>query len=1499
MAIGRISGPLLKENLLREGQNLRFENDLLVLKVDEEDPADHRIGIKTANPGYTLDIAGTTRSTTVRSGKLIIDDIDIDNSTISSTLGNLTLSAATGTDTIISKSNFLPELTDTYNLGTSDNRWLGGYFKDIFVNGISIGTGGGSVDLITDEIDKIYVQLNGSDTEGDGKNLASAYRTIKHALSQATNGQTVVLSPGIYEEEFPITVPQGVSVSGAGLRSTSIVPTALTNNKDCFLLNGETTVQELTVKDMFYDSVNDTGYAFRFAPGCVVNQRSPYVQRITVLNKGSVTSASDPYGFQQGDAGRGALLDGAVVSRASLEAAILFNECTFIVPNSRALKMTNGARTEWLNCFTYFADLAIEGVVGATGRGGDGKTYLELANVTGTFNAGDTISYYDADGVTVLASAVIESVSGSRIVLDGSVSGFKTNSNRTNKTLVANGAAQLSTLQKKFGATSLSLSTPPDHVFIQSTDDFAFGIGDFTVEGWFYKTSTPANSFLFEFRTSTTPNSPTFYTVNSDLIWFVNGAARITGTNALSNLNTWYHVAVSRNGTNTRMFVNGTQVGITWTDTTNYPQVPLYLGSRFSATLPWVGYIDEIRISKGISRYNANFSVPTEPFSSDIYTVLLSHFEGTPGSTSFLDDGITVQDIRSSSGGISTALVRYDRAEFAAELRSISGAFVYGNRGIQADGPDVVLQLMAHNFAYIGTGFDLTNNKVGVIQANEVIELNNGRVYYNSVDQEGNYRVGDLFVVDFDTGAVTFQNANFDVTTLNGITFTDGTSTTIVNPQGVETGNLVISGNTISTVSGQIILDPTGSQLVVVNSPMTVVEDSTFNNNLTVSGDIITSNANNISIGTPELGTLSGAVQMTTGTSLTDGVAQLNQVLTLLTPAAPTAFPGGQSLTVNSLTQRIMFSAPGSQTLNGNSISAPTAGTVVYVSRANTFGTSTITNTGPGTQGTVTVNRNNSSAVTKTLTYGNTTQVISSSITGTTLNSNIVSFTQPSTGVLVPGYLIVTGSSGTFGGLSPTATYYITAVTANTLALSTYNTSTGAIGSPFNATSTATGTLSFATLNDNGTITANNTSLILSNNVAYPVETPGFHETIDMNVIGTSVPAGWNTVQIAHSGASSTSIGATTTNTGIWYYDNTTPSAPAFSSQTFAIGTSSLTYSSTIPHYNNSTTYNIGFTLNWNPGQTGHSSTSSNVLTTSATGPWTSAGNKTYSTLGYTILPASTTVTAGSGPNASTFRVNVTAGFGAWTTTTTVPQYTADNSYLTAATSLPALNSVILYKTGTTSSTSFLDESNIFFSAAVGGSTSGATRCVNPDAGTANQDTPIFSAGSALFNSQTGTLYDTDAIVVGTGTGVNSLKHDRTNYSTGYLPAGPNLSSRLVGDSQYFTFRFVRSGVSKFSITYTTTTGIAAIFCAMPGTGGISGTTSTLNKWLDLRIDNSLADGCALGGNMNPSATGTRTYNCSFGTLSSTNATNNEIWVRVKLTNGQSLTSLYLGPSTV
>ena len=139
-----------------------------------------------------------------------------------------------------------------------------------------------NVNLLLTQGNTYYVSVNGNDTYV-GDHLHNTFRTIKHALSVATSGDEIVIFPGTYEEDFPLTVPTGVSVKGAGIRAVTITPTSGTFANDCFLLNGETTVSNLTIRDFLYNPVADTGYGFRFAPGMTVTTRSPYVQNITII----------------------------------------------------------------------------------------------------------------------------------------------------------------------------------------------------------------------------------------------------------------------------------------------------------------------------------------------------------------------------------------------------------------------------------------------------------------------------------------------------------------------------------------------------------------------------------------------------------------------------------------------------------------------------------------------------------------------------------------------------------------------------------------------------------------------------------------------------------------------------------------------------------------------------------------------------------------------------------------------------------------------------------------------------------------------------------------------------------------------------------------------------------------------------------------------------------------------------------------------------------------
>jgi hypothetical protein len=93
----------------------------------------------------------------------------------------------------------------------------------------------------------------------------------------------------------------------------------------------------------------------------------------------------------------------------------------------------------------------------------------------------------------------------------------------------------------------------------------------------------------------------------------------ITSSNPLS-LNTWQFVALVSDGTNLRLYINGTQSGSTVAVGTQVSpasaiiRIGAYQNSGGSPTLGFNGYIDEFRITQGISRYTANFTPPTAAF---------------------------------------------------------------------------------------------------------------------------------------------------------------------------------------------------------------------------------------------------------------------------------------------------------------------------------------------------------------------------------------------------------------------------------------------------------------------------------------------------------------------------------------------------------------------------------------------------------------------------------------------------------------------------------------------------------------------------------------------------------------------------------------------------------------------------------------------------------------------------------------------------------------------
>ena len=375
MAIGRITGPLLASNLLRDGIDLQVENGLLYLDV-----TNGRIGVKTQAPAYDLDVNGTIHAT-----KLIVDSTSTlglltvsktgtsatistvsgplnitaapnqtvfvgTNTTIGGDLhatgnitadGNITLGNQQGVDTLTIGaeivSDILPKTGATYNIGSTANNWLNGYFANVIAGDIGISgntiaprTPGSQINIgatpvqdvnvtpVTNPIVNIngpirvwgdnplgtapvvsnvlYVSMDGADTnDGRAADPTRACRTIKGATLSPfyKEGTSIKVAPGRYLEDNPIVLKPYTSVIGSDLRTTDVEP--INKTRDLFHVNSGCYVAQMRMLNgrsgllpgsYGYKEGNNRGaYATAFPPsynGAKLDLfHSPYIQNVT------------------------------------------------------------------------------------------------------------------------------------------------------------------------------------------------------------------------------------------------------------------------------------------------------------------------------------------------------------------------------------------------------------------------------------------------------------------------------------------------------------------------------------------------------------------------------------------------------------------------------------------------------------------------------------------------------------------------------------------------------------------------------------------------------------------------------------------------------------------------------------------------------------------------------------------------------------------------------------------------------------------------------------------------------------------------------------------------------------------------------------------------------------------------------------------------------------------------------------------------------------------
>ena len=201
-------------------------------------------------------------------------------------------------------------------------------------------------------------------------------------------------------------------------------------------------------------------------------------------------------------------------------------------------------------------------------------------------------------------------------------------SSPTTKTATVIGDAQISTAQSKFGGSSIVFDKVADRITYASNNAFAFGTGDFTIEAWIYSRDVSGASRGW-LQTSTTSGGlqPSYSAgiaiwqgatgsggvLSGGLCVAINGANYFGSTGSVLFTNQWQHIAVTRSGTTCRAFVDGVQVGGR-TSSADLTGSNLVVGGYYDTDFLFDGYIDDLRITKGVARYTANFTPPTAPF---------------------------------------------------------------------------------------------------------------------------------------------------------------------------------------------------------------------------------------------------------------------------------------------------------------------------------------------------------------------------------------------------------------------------------------------------------------------------------------------------------------------------------------------------------------------------------------------------------------------------------------------------------------------------------------------------------------------------------------------------------------------------------------------------------------------------------------------------------------------------------------------------------------------
>jgi hypothetical protein len=183
------------------------------------------------------------------------------------------------------------------------------------------------------------------------------------------------------------------------------------------------------------------------------------------------------------------------------------------------------------------------------------------------------------------------------------------------------GGAQISTTQSKFGGASMYFDGGGDYLVSPKTPNLVLG-DTWTIECW-YRPESRTDTYPAIVSVSPGNQAGSIWicdrhqSYNTTFSFAVGSGAQVSGSTTVSN-GTWYHLALVSNAGSVILYVNGTAdntaASRTTSDNTNRQ---VFVGCNFDFAIYSTelnGYVDDLRITRGIARYTSNFTVPSAPF---------------------------------------------------------------------------------------------------------------------------------------------------------------------------------------------------------------------------------------------------------------------------------------------------------------------------------------------------------------------------------------------------------------------------------------------------------------------------------------------------------------------------------------------------------------------------------------------------------------------------------------------------------------------------------------------------------------------------------------------------------------------------------------------------------------------------------------------------------------------------------------------------------------------